>query len=131
MTQIHEDKINLEDLSCEAYNYRIGDDLVIHWSANDKDVMVPSYTMSSKRVEVPGVVINITVADNGFIIKTGKTTKIADGQYQLNDLLKELYTKEVVTKKKFDIEQWDDIDFETIGLKFNVHYKAQQVRAKK
>lgn len=131
MATLMENEVNLDKYTCPARNYNVGDDCVVIYKPNDKDVLVPSFTTHTSRKDVPGTVLTVKVAENGYIITSGKKVKIADGSYALHNILEEMTTTEIINKKPFDVEDWDDIDFETLTLKMNTAYKAKQVRSKK
>jgi len=131
MTTLHEDRVNLENYTCPARNYNVGNDCVLIYKANDKDVLVPAFTTHTTRKEVPGVTLTIKVADNGFIVTSGKKVRIAEGNYALHNVVEEFTTTEIIKKEAFDIEHWEDVDLNSLSLKINTAYKAKQVRSKK
>ena len=99
----------------------------IVYEANEKDVLVPSFIRQVDFVSCPKKKLEITVAENGFILKQGAIINVVTNDYNLDSEIKSMIYHEVDSEEKIDEEYLEDAELQTITLKFNTKYKGGQV----
>ena len=104
---------------------------VVIYDADERDVLVPMFIRKTDLRPKSGSKLEITVVDNGYIFKSGRSTKIMrHDDYNFDEFVNEFLKHEVETEEKLE-DVLDDSDLEQlrneVSFKFNTKYKGGQV----
>lgn len=88
--------------------------------------LIPIFKHETKLVTEPGTKVEITVAENGFMIKT-KNNKfhVCSDRYDMEKLL--IRALSLVKTQKMDIEEYELDELEEMTITMNEEYLKQQV----
>lgn len=133
MASIYTNEVDTEAFTVKAYNYKVnanGGDCIIWYEPGDDDVIRPVAVSFDDHVPLDGMVLEVTIASNGFLVrqKSGsKQSQVASEEYGLKRAIMELAHRVEERRVPFDPSHWEDVeeDLRQVQLKLNVADKAE------
>lgn len=121
---------DFENLTAKGRHYNVCDeDFTLHFVPDEDDVAKPAYVTYTVREFMDGAKVNIETTSNGYVVRSGKQSKIVSDTYDLSKVIDSFTKKDVPKKKPFVAKEFEAFDMENLMLEMNVANKSSDKAA--